>query len=235
MCLARGVAFCKDKGLVSPNLQFASMSDIMFRPIERPHRPSQKKIEFESSEDERKMRLGSLKKKTINASTKFRHSLTKKSRRNNRVMSVVVVDEHDAEELQAVDALRQALILEELLPSKHDDYHMMLTFLFEKDGCMLSDKGPWDDPEIMKMVRNGAHKYSTKFLISLEDEPNSAHKTGSFKKGIEESIPSREHTENPHLSPVREEEVTLFKLSMDTDAQEALKDATNLDPKRNRK
>lgn len=43
-------------------------------------------------------------------------------------MSLVVDDEHDAEELQAVETLRQALILEELLPSKHDDYHMMLRF-----------------------------------------------------------------------------------------------------------
>lgn len=41
-------------------------------------------------------------------------------------MSVMVDDEHDDEELQAVDTLRQALILEELLPSKHDDFHMML-------------------------------------------------------------------------------------------------------------
>lgn len=82
---------------------------------------------MESSEDEKKTRLGSLKKKAINASSKFRHSM-KRGRRNSRVMSVVVVDEHDAEELKAVDALRQALILEELLPSKHDDYHMMLRF-----------------------------------------------------------------------------------------------------------
>lgn len=45
-------------------------------------------------------------------------------------MSVIVVDEHDAEEVKAVDALRQALILEELLPTKHDDYHLMLRLIY---------------------------------------------------------------------------------------------------------
>lgn len=88
------------------------------------------KIDFDIAEDDKKTRLGSLKQRAINASTKFRHSLTKKSRKNSRVMSVVFDDEHDAEELKAVDALRQALILEELLPAKHDDYHMLLRFLF---------------------------------------------------------------------------------------------------------
>ena len=73
-------------------------------------------------------RIGSLKKAAVNASTKFRHSFTKRGRRNSRVMSVAFEDEHDAEEFQAVDALRQALILEELLTVKHDDYHMMLRY-----------------------------------------------------------------------------------------------------------
>lgn len=84
------------------------------------------KYDFENSEDEKKTRLGSLKKKAINASTKFRHSLKRRGRRNSKVMSVAIEDNIDAEELQAVDAFRQALILEELLPSKHDDHHMML-------------------------------------------------------------------------------------------------------------
>lgn len=81
---------------------------------------------IDMDEDERKTRLGSIKKAAINASAKFRNSLTKRGRRHSRVMSVGFEDEHDAEELKAVDAFRQALILDELLPAKHDDYHLML-------------------------------------------------------------------------------------------------------------
>lgn len=70
--------------------------------------------------------LGSLKKKADNVSTKFWNSMSKKGRRSSKVLPITIEDNIDSEELQAVNAFRQALILEELLPSKHDDPHEML-------------------------------------------------------------------------------------------------------------
>ncbi|XP_019165412.1 PREDICTED: phosphatidylinositol/phosphatidylcholine transfer protein SFH12-like isoform X2 [Ipomoea nil] len=90
-------------------------------------------------------RLESFKKKAISASNKFRSSLSKKSRRNSKVFSLVMDDEHDAEEVKSVDAFRQALILEELLPAKHDDYHMMLRFLRARKFDIEKTKQMWSD------------------------------------------------------------------------------------------
>ncbi|OMO75614.1 Cellular retinaldehyde binding/alpha-tocopherol transport [Corchorus olitorius] len=117
----------------------------MALPLEKQVQIGPEKSDVENSEDERKTRLASLKKKAINASNKFRHSLKKKTRRHSRVMSAAIEDNLDAEELQAVDAFRQALILDELLPAKHDDHHMMLRFLRARKFDLDKAKQMWVD------------------------------------------------------------------------------------------
>ncbi|KAK1272967.1 hypothetical protein QJS04_geneDACA007882 [Acorus gramineus] len=91
-----------------------------------------RKSDVENSEDERRRtRIGSFRKKALNASTKITHSLKKRGKRkvDCRFPSVSIEDIRDAEEERAVNAFRQELIVRDLLPARHDDYHTMLRFL----------------------------------------------------------------------------------------------------------
>ncbi|CAL0311483.1 unnamed protein product [Lupinus luteus] len=89
--------------------------------------------------------VGSFKQKAINASNMLRNSLTRKGRQSSKVMSVEIEDFHDAEELKIVEQFRQALVQDDLLPAKHDDYHMMLRFLKARKFDIEKTKQMWSE------------------------------------------------------------------------------------------
>lgn len=94
----------------------------------------ERRSDVEMSEDERRQysKIGTLKKKAMNASSKFTHSLKKRGKRkiDYRVPAVSIEDVRDAREETAVLELRQRLIESGSLPPRHDDYHTLLRYFF---------------------------------------------------------------------------------------------------------
>ncbi|XP_008794691.2 phosphatidylinositol/phosphatidylcholine transfer protein SFH13-like isoform X2 [Phoenix dactylifera] len=112
----------------------------------------ERRSDVENSEDERRrLSIGSLKKKAWHASSRLTHSLKKRGKRkvDYRASSVSIEDIRDAEEECAVYAFRQELISRNLLPDRHDDYHMLLRFLkarkfdFDKTIQMWAEMLQW--------------------------------------------------------------------------------------------
>ncbi|KDP38545.1 hypothetical protein JCGZ_04470 [Jatropha curcas] len=104
----------------------------------------ERKSDFEISEEDRKTRNWNLKKKAMKASKKIRRSLHKKrSKSSGEGISAAIEDVRDVGELQVVDAFRQALIANDLLPAKHDDYHMLLRFLKARKFDIEKAKQMW--------------------------------------------------------------------------------------------
>ncbi|KAL5803732.1 hypothetical protein ACOSQ3_030532 [Xanthoceras sorbifolium] len=108
----------------------------------------ERRSDFENSEDERRRsKIGNLKKKAINASNKFTHSLKKRGKRkiDYRVPSVSIEDVRDAKEESAVLELRQRLLERGLLPPRHDDYHTLLRFLKAREFNIEKTIQMWED------------------------------------------------------------------------------------------
>ncbi|KAJ8443661.1 hypothetical protein Cgig2_019643 [Carnegiea gigantea] len=108
-------------------------------------RPANPAVGMDNVEDEKKTAMGSLKKKAINASSKFKNSFQRRRRSSSKVNSIDFDDVHDAEEAQSVENIRQALTAEDKLPQTHDDYHTMLRFLRARKFDLEKTKQMWID------------------------------------------------------------------------------------------
>lgn len=109
----------------------------------------ERRLDVEYSEEDRRQysKIGTLRKKAMNASSKFTHSLKKRGKRkiDYRVPPVAIEDVRDAREETAVLELRQRLVERGSLPSRHDDYHTLLRYflIFFQTISRFLTKLPW--------------------------------------------------------------------------------------------
>ncbi|KAL6574364.1 hypothetical protein OROHE_001268 [Orobanche hederae] len=91
---------------------------------------------------EENMKSGIL-KRAKSVSSKLRNSLRNKTKRRNDVEICKIEDIHDIEEEKLVENFRQALIMDNLLPVRFDDYHVMLRFMKARKYNIEKAKVMW--------------------------------------------------------------------------------------------
>ncbi|CAN0922959.1 Phosphatidylinositol/phosphatidylcholine transfer protein SFH13 [Linum grandiflorum] len=122
----------------------------------------ERRSDFDNSEDERRRsRIGNFRKKAMNASTKFTHSLKKRGKKkiDYRVSSVPIEDVRDEDEERVVSQFRQKLLERDLLPPRHDDYHTMLRFLKARDFNIEKTIQMWEE------MLNWRREYETDTIL----------------------------------------------------------------------
>ncbi|KAK6947155.1 CRAL/TRIO, N-terminal domain, partial [Dillenia turbinata] len=108
----------------------------------------ERRSDFEFLEEERRYsKIGVLRKKAMNASNKFTHSLKKRGKRkiDYRFPSVSIEEVRDAKEEAAVQEFRQRLLDKGSLPSRQDDYHTLLRFLKARDFNIEKTIQMWEE------------------------------------------------------------------------------------------
>ncbi|KAF3565160.1 hypothetical protein DY000_02017360, partial [Brassica cretica] len=99
----------------------------------------------ECTEDEpRRSRIGNLRKKAINCSSKLTHPLKRKGKRKIDYSVPFIEDVRDENEEKIVLKLRQELLNKDLLPPRHDDYHMLLRFLKTMEFSIEKTVTAWE-------------------------------------------------------------------------------------------
>ncbi|XP_009120130.1 phosphatidylinositol/phosphatidylcholine transfer protein SFH14 isoform X1 [Brassica rapa] len=99
----------------------------------------------ECTEDEpRRSRIGNLRKKAISCSSKLTHPLKRKGKRKIDYSVPFIEDVRDENEEKIVLKLRQELLNKDLLPSRHDDYHMLLRFLKTMEFSIEKTVTAWE-------------------------------------------------------------------------------------------
>ncbi|KAL8144090.1 hypothetical protein V2J09_017122 [Rumex salicifolius] len=143
LCEINMSAYCPvhQENLLCLRHSVSQVYDLLFTGIEAtPSCDREHNSVSDLTEEDKKTGIGSLKKKALFASSKFRQSFTKNGK-NKPDFSIK--DLQDTKELQVVEAFRQTLLIENLLPENYDHYHTMLRFLKARNFHVGKAKEMW--------------------------------------------------------------------------------------------